>query len=68
MVYNGFDGAKMGKQKFPEAEARLFTRVFVCMACGAKIRADYSKIKAGKVKCRKCKAKQLRAIHKERKV
>ena len=43
----------MGKQKFPEAEARLFTRVFVCMACGAKIRADYSKIKAGKVKCRK---------------
>ena len=58
----------MGKQKFPEAEARLFTRVFVCMACGAKIMADYSKIKAGKVKCRKCKAKQLRAIHKERKV
>ena len=58
----------MGKQKFPEAEARLFSRVFVCMVCGAKIRADYSKIKAGKVKCRKCKAKQLRAIHKERKV
>jgi ribosomal protein L40E len=58
----------MGKQKFPEAEQRLFSRVFVCMSCGAKIRADYSKIKSGKVKCRKCKAKQLRAIHKERKV
>jgi len=58
----------MGKQKFPEAEARLFTRVFVCMACGAKMKADFSKIRVGKVKCRKCKAKQLRAIHKERKV
>lgn len=55
----------MGKAKFPEAEARLFHRVFVCMKCGAKIRADFLKIKAGKVKCRKCKAKQLRAIHKE---
>ena len=58
----------MGKQKFPEAEKRLFLRVFVCMNCGAKIRADFPKIRAGKVKCRKCRSKQLRAIHKDRKV
>ena len=58
----------MGKQKFPEAEARLFTRMFICMKCGAKMRTDLSKIRSGKAKCRKCKCKQLRAIHKERKV
>jgi ribosomal protein L40E len=58
----------MGKQKFPEAEKRLFSRVFVCMNCGAKIKTDLPKIRSGKAKCRKCKAKQLRAIHKERKV
>ncbi len=57
----------MPKQKFPEAEARLFHRVFICMKCGAKIKADLSKIKAGKIKCRRCKSKQLRAIHKEHK-
>ena len=57
----------MAKQKFPEAEARLFERVFICMKCGARIRADLSKVRAGKVKCRKCKKKQLRPIHKEHK-
>jgi len=57
----------MAKVKFPEAEARLFHRVFVCMNCGAKIRADPTKVKENKVKCRKCKRKELRAIHKERK-
>ncbi len=58
----------MPKQKFPEAEKRLFSRVFVCMKCGAKIKTDLSKIRAGKSKCRKCRSKQLRAVHKERKV
>lgn len=58
----------MAKPKFSEAEKRLFNRVFVCMRCGAKIKGDPSKVKAGKVKCRKCHAKQLRAIHKEHKV
>ena len=57
----------MPKHRFPEAEQRLFHRVFICMKCGAKIRADGSKVKAGKVKCRVCKAKHLRAKHKEHK-
>ncbi len=57
----------MGKQKFPEAENRLFNRVFVCMKCGVKIKADLVKVRAGKVNCRKCKAKRLRPIHKDKK-
>jgi ribosomal protein L40E len=57
----------MAKQRFPEAEERLFQRVFVCMKCGAKMRSDYMKVRAGKVKCRHCKAKQLRPVHKEHK-
>jgi ribosomal protein L40E len=57
----------MAKHRFPEAENRLFHRVFVCMKCGGKIRADLIKVRAGKVKCRKCKSKRLRPIHKEHK-
>jgi ribosomal protein L40E len=57
----------MPKHRFPEAEERMFHRVFVCMKCGAKNRGDLLKVKAGKVKCRKCKSKRLRPIHKEHK-
>jgi ribosomal protein L40E len=57
----------MPKQRFPEAEQRLFHRVFVCMKCGVKNRGDLVRIKAGKVKCRKCKSKRLRPIRKEHK-
>jgi len=57
----------MAKQRFPEAEQRIFHRVFICMKCGAKIRSDISKVKAGKVKCRVCKSKKLRQIRKEHK-
>ena len=57
----------MPKQRFPEAEKRMFERVFICHKCGAKLRTDRSRVKAGKAKCRKCKSKQLRAIHKEHK-
>ena len=57
----------MAKQKFPEAEKRMFHRVFICQKCGAKIKTDLAKVKAGKSKCRKCKSKNLRAIHKEQK-
>jgi ribosomal protein L40E len=57
----------MAKQRFPEAESRLFHRVFVCMKCGAKMRSDLIKVRSGKVKCRHCKTKQLRPIHKEHK-
>ncbi|MFH1978216.1 MAG: 50S ribosomal protein L40e [Candidatus Aenigmatarchaeota archaeon] len=58
----------MSKAKFPETENRLFFRVFICMKCGAKIKGDLLKVRAGKVGCRKCKSKELRQIHKERKV
>jgi ribosomal protein L40E len=57
----------MAKQRFPEAEQRLFQRVFICMKCGAKIRSDLLKVRDGKVKCRQCKSKQLRPKHKEHK-
>jgi len=53
--------------KFPEAAARLFERVFVCMKCGAKIKADGIKVRDKKIKCRKCKSRQLRGIHKDKK-
>lgn len=53
--------------KFPEAEGRLFNRVFICMKCGAKMRTDQMKVRDKKVKCRKCKSRQLRPIHKDRK-
>jgi ribosomal protein L40E len=57
----------MPRVKFPEAEKRLFTRVFICQQCGSKIRTDAIKVKMKKVKCRNCKSKELRAIHKEHK-
>lgn len=57
----------MAKQRFEEAENRLFHRVFICMKCGAKIRSDLLKVKSGKVKCRVCKSKKLRPVRKESK-
>jgi ribosomal protein L40E len=57
----------MPKHRFPEAEKRLFHRVFICMKCGAKNKGDLIKVRAGKVKCRKCKSKRLRPIRKEHK-
>ena len=60
-------GVFMPKHRFPEAEARMFHRVFVCMKCGSKIRSDLSRVRAGKNKCRRCKSKKLRPIHKEAK-
>jgi ribosomal protein L40E len=57
----------MAKQRFPEAENRMFNRVFICMKCGGRMKGDLIKVRAGKVKCRKCRAKQLRPVHKEHK-
>lgn len=58
----------MAKQKFPEADNRIFQRVFICMKCGARMRTDLIKVRDGKARCRKCKRKQLRPIKKEHKV
>lgn len=57
----------MPKQRFPEAEQRVFHRVFICMKCGAKMRSDLIKVRAHKIKCRHCKTKQLRPKHKDHK-
>jgi len=48
------------KKIFPEAVARLYSRVFVCRVCKSKMRADSAKVKEGKVKCRKCGSRALR--------
>jgi ribosomal protein L40E len=50
----------MVKKTFPEAVARLFTRVYVCKVCKSKIKADPRHIREGKVKCRKCGSHALR--------
>ncbi|MBU5537208.1 MAG: 50S ribosomal protein L40e [Candidatus Aenigmatarchaeota archaeon] len=50
----------MVKKLFPEAMARLYSRVFVCRVCSTKIRADPAKVRLGKVKCRNCKSRALR--------
>lgn len=54
-------------KKLPEAVAnRLFLNMFICMKCNARIRANPSKVKARKIKCRHCGSKQLRLKAKER--
>ena len=58
----------MPKTKIEAVTKRLYDRVFVCMRCNAKIRADPQKVKIGKVKCRKCFSKDLRPKSKERKI
>ncbi|MEM5793130.1 MAG: 50S ribosomal protein L40e [Candidatus Aenigmatarchaeota archaeon] len=58
----------MVRKIFPEAMNRIFNRVFVCKKCKSKLKADFTKIKSGKVKCRKCGSRALRPKRKEKKV
>ncbi|MCD6478070.1 MAG: 50S ribosomal protein L40e [Candidatus Aenigmarchaeota archaeon] len=51
--------------KSEAAKARLFDRVFICMKCNAKIRANPARVRAGKVRCRKCGSRDLRPKSKE---
>jgi len=51
--------------KFPEATARIIKNIFVCRKCKAKIRTQALRVTQGKVKCRKCGGKALRAIRKK---
>jgi ribosomal protein L40E len=54
-------------KKLPGAVMRrLFKNMYVCMKCNAKIRAIPGKVKARKIKCRKCGSKALRLKAKER--
>ena len=52
----------MAKARVEAAVNRVYKRVYVCMKCNAKIRADDLKVKAGKVKCRKCNYKACTAL------
>ena len=54
--------------KIPEAEARLFKRVFICRKCKAKIKADSAKIRAKRILCRKCGSRDFKIKTKEKKV
>lgn len=54
--------------KIPEAGARLFDRMYVCLKCKSKIKANPSKVKLNKIRCRKCGYNQLRAKVKEKRV
>jgi ribosomal protein L40E len=58
----------MPKTKIEAVTKRLYDRVYVCMRCNAKIRADDKKVKERKIKCRKCFSKDLRQKSKERKI
>ena len=51
--------------KFAEAEARWFKNVFVCRKCKHKLKSSGMKIAQGKVKCRNCGRRTLRAIKKK---
>ncbi|MFT4250474.1 MAG: hypothetical protein ACMXYD_03880 [Candidatus Woesearchaeota archaeon] len=50
---------------FPEATKRLFTNIYVCKQCKSKLRAPPLKIQAGKISCRKCKAKRMRPVRRK---
>ncbi|MFQ6020879.1 MAG: 50S ribosomal protein L40e [Candidatus Aenigmatarchaeota archaeon] len=58
----------MPKQKIEAVTKRIYDRVFICMKCNAKIRADPQKVRLKKIKCRKCHYKGLRPKSKERKI
>lgn len=58
----------MPKERVGAVTKRIFEGVFVCMRCNAKIRADPRRVRARKVKCRKCGYKGLRPKSKERKI
>jgi ribosomal protein L40E len=52
---------------FPEAEARLYTNVYVCRKCESKTKVAIGKILAGKGVCRECKSSHLRSVRKRAK-
>lgn len=51
--------------KFPEADARLFYRKFVCKKCKSVIKASNLDVIAGKISCRKCGGSALRTKRKK---
>ena len=54
-------------KKLPQIVAdRLFTNMYVCIKCNAKMRASYAAKSKGNVRCRKCNSNKLRLKAKER--
>jgi hypothetical protein len=51
--------------KIPAAQNRLYKNAFVCKVCKHKIKVEPLKIIGGKVRCRKCKAKEFRPVRKK---
>ncbi len=51
----------MAKPRNPIAVNRLFTNVYICRRCNAKIRSG----KRDDVKCRKCNSKSMRLKNKD---
>ncbi|MFH1424077.1 MAG: 50S ribosomal protein L40e [archaeon] len=46
--------------RFPEADARLFNDMYICMKCNARNRIDKRRIRLGKGSCRTCGSDALR--------
>lgn len=53
--------------KILAAQTRLFKNIFVCKACGQKLRTDSIRVIAKKVKCRRCGKKDFRPIKAKKK-
>jgi ribosomal protein L40E len=51
--------------KFPEADARLMYRKFVCRKCKKVIKASNLDVLAGKISCRFCGSRALRPKRKK---
>jgi ribosomal protein L40E len=51
--------------KVPEAEARMFHRMFVCRDCKTKNKLPVLKVSEGVAKCRKCKSNAMRPVRKK---
>ncbi|MBS3112282.1 hypothetical protein J4459_03385 [Candidatus Woesearchaeota archaeon] len=47
---------------FEEAKQRLFGNVYVCKKCKKKTKAQLSKIRLQKIKCKGCQGKSFRPI------
>ena len=50
--------------KFPEAIKRKYISVFVCRKCKTKKRAQYAKILAKRITCKRCGSRAFRPIKK----
>ena len=54
--------------RIPEASARLYKNMFICLKCKHKQRGDPAKFRDKKILCRKCGNKDFRPKRKEKKV